>query len=396
MVFSHFVEGDTEDDFFALAQELSDRVKDELEIKVLAQDIAYDLREPLTTTSAEAYRHYVRGEGAYYDGDYQEWVKQHTQAVTIDSLFTEAHLKLAYGYAQTGRPEEARHHAGIAYSQKDRAPYEYQLRLEELREDFAKNPRGRVKWLKQLLALNPNRRWSWWDLGVAYSDLGQYDQAAEAVEKAIELGFQGGSGWKNPWVYWNLGYLYHELGEHDREVEVYEIGLEVLPDHPDLLAGLASEYLFQGDTARAAPYLTRCQQKRAEEGWSPARIVDGLGNIYRDAERWDRAEAHYRRAIALDPDIAEALNNLAYLLIDRDRYVAEGMALAERAQKIRLVSSSSFSYCPLATQGWGYYKQGRYAEAVEVLKRADEQYIWYMPEIHRHLEQARAALAKEK
>ena len=45
--------------------------------------------------------------------------------------------------------------------------------------------------------------------------------------------------------------------------------------------------------------------------------VNGLGNAWLRKGRVDRAVAHYREAIAIEPDYADAHYNLANLLRDR-------------------------------------------------------------------------------
>jgi Flp pilus assembly protein TadD len=56
-----------------------------------------------------------------------------------------------------------------------------------------------------------------------------------------------------------------------------------------------------------------------------------LGNVLSDRSRPNEAEAAYRRALALDPDDTDALNNLAWLLIETASRPDEAEALALRA-----------------------------------------------------------------
>jgi hypothetical protein len=48
------------------------------------------------------------------------------------------------------------------------------------------------------------------------------------------------------------------------------------------------------------------------------------------------------------------------------------------------------------TKGWGFYKQGRYKEALEILERSWELKPVYEHEVYLHLEAAKKAVAGQK
>ena len=86
------------------------------------------------------------------------------------------------------------------------------------------------------------------------------------------------------------------------------------------------------------------------------------------AERIDRvddAEKRLRRVVELKPDDAQALNALGYTLVDRTPRVSEGLALIERA--LKLSPDDPFI---LDSMGWALFRQGKYAEAEQYLRRA--------------------------
>jgi Flp pilus assembly protein TadD len=56
-----------------------------------------------------------------------------------------------------------------------------------------------------------------------------------------------------------------------------------------------------------------------------------LGNVDSDRGRREDAEVAYRRALAIDPDDRDALNNLAWLLLEERSHLAEAEELAARA-----------------------------------------------------------------
>ncbi len=191
-------------------------------------------------------------------------------------------------------------------------------------------------------------------------------------------------------VYTILGNAYHELDEHDKEIEVYEKGLTVLPDHPSIIRRLAIEYITRGNTAQANIYLKKYESKREEQGWPQSRIMRSLGYIYQSADKLKNAEEFFRSALDMEPEQVGTLNSLAYLLIDHDINVDEGIELIQHALEI---DPDEPEY--LDTKGWGYYKQGKYQEAVEILQRAWNENPYYDHNILQHLEEAKAALAQQ-
>jgi tetratricopeptide (TPR) repeat protein len=92
----------------------------------------------------------------------------------------------------------------------------------------------------------------------------------------------------------------------------------------------------------------------------------------------------------MEPENPEYLYWLAMLLIDADRNVSEGLELVDKAVKLR---PANINY--LHWKGWGLYKQGKYKEALEILKKA-----WDLPgydhDLYLHLETAKKTVAGQK
>jgi Flp pilus assembly protein TadD len=93
-----------------------------------------------------------------------------------------------------------------------------------------------------------------------------------------------------------------------------------------------------------------------------------LGAVFDKQKRFSDAEATFRQLIAREPNDAQALNYLGYMLADRGERLDESVSLLERALK---VEPDNGSY--LDSLGWAYYKQGKLDQAADQLKRASEQ-----------------------
>ena len=124
--------------------------------------------------------------------------------------------------------------------------------------------------------------------------------------------------------------------------------------------------------------------------WSESQILLGIGNIYTEANLFDKAEKSYRQALKLDPRNPGMMNDLAWFLINNDINVDEGLKLVQEALED---NPDDWNY--LDTKGWGYYKQGRYEEALKVLKDAWELRPIYDHEGYQHIQKCEQALADQ-
>jgi tetratricopeptide (TPR) repeat protein len=81
--------------------------------------------------------------------------------------------------------------------------------------------------------------------------------------------------------------------------------------------------------------------------------------------RWDRAEADFRKALALETDQPDVLNYLGYSYLELGSNFEEALAMIERAAAAR----PDDGYI-IDSLGWAFFRLGRYAEAVAPMERA--------------------------
>jgi predicted Zn-dependent protease len=102
-----------------------------------------------------------------------------------------------------------------------------------------------------------------------------------------------------------------------------------------------------------------------------------------------QSEKQFRELIRQEPDDAEALNYLGYMLADRGTKLQEALGMLEKAVKLE---PENIAY--LDSLGWVHFKLGRYQEAEEYLLRASRG-SRLDPTIFEHLGDVRAALGKK-
>ena len=88
-----------------------------------------------------------------------------------------------------------------------------------------------------------------------------------------------------------------------------------------------------------------------------------LGLSYQATNKFDSAKKEYEQVIEKQPNNVMALNNMAYLLIEKDS--ASALDFAERARKL-----APDNFAILDTYGWVLTKSGKTEEGLEVLQQA--------------------------
>jgi tetratricopeptide (TPR) repeat protein len=96
---------------------------------------------------------------------------------------------------------------------------------------------------------------------------------------------------------------------------------------PQILAGLGA--LLKESGMDAVPLLTAAQRRYPSDFW----LNFDLGNVLRQAKRWDEAIGYYRAALALRPGTVAVYNNLGIALRDKGQ-VDEAIAEYQKALEI--------------------------------------------------------------
>ncbi|MDT8401433.1 MAG: tetratricopeptide repeat protein [Bacteroidales bacterium] len=390
-VFKSFQIDGTPENILNVSDSLSRMLKDYLIISVLEKELSHELKHYLSSTeSAEAVKYFMEGNMAFYKRDYAASRELFYKALEADSNFVAAVVKIAVSYGNQGIYEEAKKWSLKAWEKRDRMS-----RLEKLYTGWIYNiyygdPYEELKYIRQIIELDDQIAAAYYILGITYNQLFQYNKAIPEFERALELYDK----WevKPLWVYnyTALGEAYHKTGQFGKEKRLYKKAEKDFPGDPVLLSMQATLALSTGKTEAADEYIDRYISALEERSYSGAAIASILGGIYLEAGMLQRAEEKYREALSLQPGRARWMNNLAYILIDNEIDIEEGLELAEKA-----LETEPDNYLFLDTRGWGLYKQGNYQEALENLERSWELKPIYDHDIYLHLEAANKAVANQ-
>jgi tetratricopeptide (TPR) repeat protein len=372
---------------------LSKMIKNFLIISKLGKVMTPDYQH-LTTNSPDAYRYYINGEKAHNKSDLPTAVNLFSQAIAIDSNFVDAIIELSGTYYSQGNYEEAKKLYLRTYKRKNEMSLMGKIYMDLNHAVLFESLEEVIKYENQILAIDDQLPVNYYDLGAFHFFLNQYNEAIAGYEKSLEIYDKWGS--KPPMVfsYTALGFAYHKTGQYKKEKKIYKKAEQDFPNNPDLIYRQTVLALTEGDTVLANQYIEKWIPIVVGQSWSEARIVRNLADIYSEANYFDKAEKYYRKALFLEPNSPLRLNVLAYFLIDKDRSINEGLELIDKAL---LLSADNYEY--LDTKGLGFYKQGRFQEALEILQKSWDLRIKnaiYNHEAYLHLEAAKKAIAKQK
>jgi Flp pilus assembly protein TadD len=89
------------------------------------------------------------------------------------------------------------------------------------------------------------------------------------------------------------------------------------------------------------------------------------GACYERLKKLPQAEADLQRSLQLSPDQPLTLNYLGYTWIDHNRYLRKGLALIEKAARLKPDDGDIVD-----SLGWAHFRMGKFQEAVKHLEQA--------------------------
>jgi tetratricopeptide (TPR) repeat protein len=158
-----------------------------------------------------------------------------------------------------------------------------------------------------------------------------------------------------------LGTLLVASGDKKQARAAFEAAQAADPNYIKATFSLVQVDLIDGKLADAHK---RLEGILASDKENPtARLWLANVNVMENNEK--AALEQYRQLVAVDPNNAEALNNLAYLLSEINHQPAEALKYAQKAKEL---NPESPEYAD--TLGWVLYRKGLYPLAVQELERA--------------------------
>ena len=153
-----------------------------------------------------------------------------------------------------------------------------------------------------------------------------------------------------------------------------ETAIEVLTQLTETHGDIPAVHISLGDLLRrlerydeATPHYDEAISLMGEAQPNQWVVYFARGITHEREDRWELAEADFRKALELNPDQPQVLNYLGYSFVELGENMDEALDLIERA-----VASRPDSGYITDSLGWALYRLGRSDEAVVHMERAVE------------------------
>lgn len=223
-------------------------------------------------------------------------------------------------------------------------------------------------------------------------ELGNYKEAAEAVQKMVDLrpnmesyarvaavrSLYGDSDGAieamtlaartadpkdkeaQSWCIAHLGDEYFKVGRYEEAEKQYDKVFEIFPDYHFALAGKGRVRAALGDLENAVKFYTQAQTKVPS-----VETVIALGDLYNKLGNADKAKEQYDLAVFIEQKLGNLdQRRLAQMWADQDVRLDEALTIAAREHAARKDVFTADIYA------WCLYKKGDYAEARKIIREA--------------------------
>lgn len=280
-----------------------------------------------------------------------KWIQQ---AVEIAPDNPHVQISLGRYLRLTGRFKEAQD-AFRKAAESGPNMAEPQIALGDLYLTVFNKPEKAVEAYRTAIAIDPNRAAAHYALGVAQFRLGDHPSAISELRKASELAPE------NPLPHLELARIYLTLQKPTDALASVDQALRIQP-------GLVEAGLLRGEILSAQGQVVQAERAYIQLAKRHPKIASPrlhLGMLYQQLGQKEEAIDAYRAAIAIDPQLALAYNNLAAILSEQPPNLAEAESLAAKA--VALMPQVAHFH---DTLGWIYRKKGKLTESYQALGKA--------------------------
>lgn len=211
------------------------------------------------------------------------------------------------------------------------------------------------EFFEKSLEINDKDRFALYYLSTLYRESGKFDQSIALSEQHISSYPNEQEGYINK----SISLL--SLQRFDTVIEELSDALKIFPEDFEVnyFLGLAHYSLKEFESAEIF------YQKALSLDTSSIPAMHALAMVYDQNKKWDKSDKLYTDLITINTKDAQAYNNYAYSLIERNEETDYALTLAKKAIEL---SPKTSSY--LDTIGWIYFKLNDFEQAKEFIGQA--------------------------
>lgn len=180
-----------------------------------------------------------------------------------------------------------------------------------------------LKICKENIKTNPTES-SFLELGMLYKELENSDEAAKALQKALEINKEFVP------AYIELGIILQTQKKHDDAIKIYRQALKIKPDIPEALFGLGICFFRLGMLDIAKENFEKALELKPND----SRVYVSLGSVYEKLQENENAIKVLQVAISLNPKNPMAYFNLG-IALEKEGKKKEAIRAYESALKLR-------------------------------------------------------------
>ena len=213
---------------------------------------------------------------------------------------------------------------------------------------------GLIELYEEALLINPNYAKVYFNLGGAYHELSQLDDATINYKKSLDINPSFAEAQNN------LGNVYKELGQLDKAIDSYQKALDINPKYAEAHYSIAITFQLLDEFEKMIEHLEvliSIQPKFFE-------AYNYLGIALKETGQFKSAVKAYEQAISIKPDSVEVHNNLGNVL-------KEFGQLNKAIESYKKAISINSEYPTLQNNLGNAFKElGKMDEAVDAYQKA--------------------------
>ncbi|NIO48445.1 MAG: hypothetical protein GTN73_03250 [Candidatus Aminicenantes bacterium] len=365
IIASDYVTGKSEESFPSLVDDITKKIKANLELseEQVTSDIDSEI-STITTNSPEAFKYYTIGRKFQLQGENRKGIELLEQAVAIDPEFAMAYRAMAIAYGNLRRRAKAMEQFQKALKLTDRLSARERYRIEaDFYSRSEKTFDKAFEAYEKLLEIYPDEGGARHNLEVLYAVIDEDKKAVEHYEFLIKKDKTDASYL----TYGNLSARYDALGLYDKAKEVCEEYLNNFPDNARIHQRLAVHYRYQGKYDLALEEMDKAFAL-APTYWVNFRRK---GDIYFYMGDLKKAEEEYRKLLEKEEPTANSggMQRLGWLFVLQGRF-KDTIEMAKRGlEQAEELGEETWIRGATRAVAYAELRLGNFDRALELLER---------------------------